>query len=88
MEMATSQVLIVLGMALIVVGFVVIVLAFLLLAAKSDKGGRISGGGAVIIGPLPIVFGTDRKTLKTVVLLSIVLTLSLLVVMIVSYFLR
>lgn len=86
--MATTQVLIGLGMALILVGFVVIVLAFLLLAAKSDKGGRISGGGAVIIGPLPIVFGTDRKTLKTVVLLSIVLTLSLLVVMIVSYFLR
>ncbi len=42
----------------------------------------------MIIGPVPIVFGTDKKALKTVLTLSIVLTLLLLAVTIISYILR
>ena len=78
------------GLALIFIGILMIVLAVLLLSVRSARRqgkGEVSAGGAVIIGPIPIIFGTDRKALKTVLLLSLSLTILLLVVMIVYYLL-
>jgi uncharacterized protein (TIGR00304 family) len=78
------------GLALIFVGILMIVLAALLLSVRSAKKqgkGKVSAGGAVIIGPIPIIFGTDKKALKTVLLLSLSLTILLLVVMVVYYLL-
>jgi len=40
-----------------------------------------------MIGPIPIIFGTDRKSLKTVVLLSLVLTMLAIVAMTLYYLL-
>jgi uncharacterized protein (TIGR00304 family) len=78
------------GLVLIFVGILIIVLAVLLLSvstAKKQEKGKVSAGGAVIIGPIPIIFGTDKKALKTVLLLSLSLTILLLVVMVVHYLL-
>jgi uncharacterized protein (TIGR00304 family) len=30
---------------------------------KKDENRRVRGGGVVVIGPIPIIFGTDRKAL-------------------------
>lgn len=76
-----------LGIALILIGVLIIVLAVLLFSLLSAKKGKVKGGGAVIIGPVPIIFGTDKKSLKTVLLLSLALTVLLLIVMIVHYLL-
>jgi len=76
-----------LGIALILIGVLIIVLAVLLFSLLSVKKGKVKGGGAVIIGPVPIIFGTDKKSLKTVLLLSLALTVLLLIVMIVHYLL-
>ena len=78
------------GLALIFVGILMIVLAVLLLSvrtAKKQGKEKVSVGGVVIIGPIPIIFGTDKKALKTVLLLSLSLTILLLVVMVVYYLL-
>ena len=85
--MADAGALTVIGMSLILFGVVILILAFFLASFKRGEGGKLSGGGAVIVGPIPIVFGTDKKALKTVLLLSIVLTLLLLIVMILNYIL-
>lgn len=78
-----------LGMALIVAGILVVLVAMLLLFILCIKGkARIKGGGAVIIGPFPIVFGTDKESLKTVLLLSVTLTILLVVITVLFYFLR
>jgi uncharacterized protein (TIGR00304 family) len=71
------------GIALVFVGIVIIIVAVLLLSIRSAGKGKVRGGGAVIIGPIPIIFGTDRKSLKTVVLLSLALTILLIVVMVI-----
>ena len=76
------------GIGLIFVGIVIIIVAVLLLSIQSGGKGKVRGGGAIIIGPIPIIFGTDRKSLKTVVLLSLALTILLLVVTIVYWLLR
>lgn len=75
-----------LGIAFIFVGVIVLLLAFLLLFFSGiKKGEKIRGGGAIIIGPIPIVFGADKNSLKMLLLLSIALTILLIVLMIIFH---
>ena len=83
--MIDSATLYALGIALIFVGVIVIAIAAVLLSVSGAKKGKVKGGGAIIIGPFPIIFGTDKESLKTVLLLSLALTLTLLVAMVVYY---
>lgn len=85
--MTTPEILYTAGFALILVGIGILALAILLLSIKSVGKSKVKGGGAVIIGPVPIIFGTDKKSLKTILLLSIALTVLLFVVFIVEYLL-
>lgn len=63
-----------LGVTLILAGISVIIIAVMLLFVSSIRGKtRVKGGGVVVIGPFPIVFGTDKESIKTVLLLSIAL---------------
>ncbi len=69
------------GIALVLVGLVIIFFATLLLFFASVKSrGEIKGGGAVIIGPFPIVFGSDKESVKLLLVLSIVIIALLLFV--------
>jgi uncharacterized protein (TIGR00304 family) len=74
-----------LGIALIFIGVLIIIVAVILLFILGTKKEKIKGGGALIIGPIPIIFGTDKKSLETVLLLSLVLTALLIVGMILYY---
>lgn len=73
------------GIVLILAGVVIIAVAVFLLSIRGAGKGKVRGGGAVIIGPIPIIFGTDKKSLRTILVLSLVLTVLLLVVIIVQY---
>lgn len=85
--MTAAEILSFAGIALIFIGVLIVALAALLRASRSDTKGKVRGGGAIIIGPVPIVFGTDKKTVKTVLVLSIVLMALVLAVTIVNYLL-
>jgi uncharacterized protein (TIGR00304 family) len=75
-----------LGMALIFAGIVVILIAALLLLIFNVKGeGKVKGAGAILIGPIPIIFGTDKKSIKAILLLSLALTIALIILIIISY---
>jgi uncharacterized protein (TIGR00304 family) len=75
-----------LGITLIFVGILIVLLAFLLLFYSSAKEiGKFKGGGALIIGPFPIIFGTDKESVRTVLILSIILTTLLLLAMVIFY---
>lgn len=75
-----------LGIALIFAGMLIILVAILLLFLSNVKGEeKVKGGGAIIIGPFPIIFGTDKETVKTILLLSITLTVLLVIVMLIFY---
>lgn len=76
-----------LGLLLVFAGFIVSLVAVILLILKAMKGKRkIKGGGAVIIGPFPIIFGTDKESVKMLLLLSIVLIVLIFIVMAFSYY--
>lgn len=83
-----TQTLYSLGTALAFAGMLIIIVeTALLLMSKSGKTGKARGGGVIIIGPIPIVFGTDKQSLKTALPLSIVLTALLIVLVIMLHFL-
>jgi len=82
-----SEVLYTLGLALVFAGVAIIIITIILLSVSSARKGKIEGGGAILIGPIPIVFGTDKKSLKAVLLLSLALTVMVVVAMVVYYLL-
>jgi len=69
----------ILGFALIFAGVLILLVAILSLFISSVKKQKIKGAGAIIIGPFPIVFGTDKESIKEVLLLSIILTILFLI---------
>ncbi len=75
-----------LGITLIFTGMLIILVAILLLFVTSIKGKeKARGGGTVIIGPFPIIFGTDKESIKTVLLLSITLIILLIIITVIFY---
>ncbi len=75
------------GILLIFAGFLIAFVAVVLLFFMTASGkGKIRGGGAVIIGPFPIVFGTDKESMRTLLLLVIALVVLVLVVMAFYYY--
>ena len=82
----SEQLLFNIGMILIFSGFLITLLAIVLMFFMSMKGGgKVKGSGAVIIGPFPIIFGTDKESVRTLLLLSIILIILVLLVMVFYY---
>jgi len=77
-----------LGIALTVAGIIIVLVAILMLFIFNIKSeAKIRGGGAIIIGPFPIIFGTDKESIKMILLLSIILTTLLVVTAVLFYML-
>jgi uncharacterized protein (TIGR00304 family) len=73
------------GFGLILVGVIILMVAAIL--ATRGKSGKTKTAGVIIIGPVPIVFGSDKKTAKTLMTLGIVLTVAIIVAMLIYYYL-
>ncbi|MEM3759940.1 MAG: DUF131 domain-containing protein [Candidatus Bathyarchaeia archaeon] len=74
------------GIAMVFIGIFIVLLAFVLLFYSGAKEPRkFKGGGALIIGPFPIIFGTDKESVRTVLILSIILTTLLIAAMVILY---
>ncbi len=86
-EVVDSVALYALGIALIFIGVLIIIVAVLLISVLGGKKDNVKGGGVILVGPIPIIFGTDKKSLKTVLLLSLALAVILVVAMVVHYLL-
>ena len=61
------------GTVLVLVGLGVMALA--LLSGGRRSGGEVKGGGVVMVGPIPIIFGSDAKWTSVAIVLAIVLVL-------------
>ena len=76
-----------LGIALIFVGIVVIVAAIIIASTRGAAKGKVKGAGVIMIGPIPIIFGTDKKSVKAVLVLALALVVLVIIAMVVYYFL-
>jgi uncharacterized protein (TIGR00304 family) len=74
------------GFLLIIFGFVLAFVAMILLAFRSARGSeKTRAAGVLLIGPIPIIFGTDRDSVKGLMILAIALMIVVLVVMFLPY---
>ncbi len=68
--------LVVIGIGIILVGFFVVFLATVIGGRSSGQGEeptKARGGGVIMIGPIPIIFGSDAKWASIAMALAIVL---------------
>lgn len=77
-------------LALLLAGFVIVFIGILIifLSLVSHGRGKVEGGGVVIIGPIPIIFGSSQKISILLVILAIILTVLVLLMYIVPLFIR
>jgi uncharacterized protein (TIGR00304 family) len=76
-----------LGIALVVVGVIIIISVAILASSRSSGKGKAKVAGIVMIGPIPIIFGTDKKSVKEVLLLALTVTIAIIIAMILYYLL-
>ncbi len=62
-----------LGLVLVLVGFGAVAVS--MLRGPRDDGVKVRGGGVVMIGPIPIIFGSDTRWASVAIVLAIVLML-------------
>ncbi len=67
--------LITLGFLLVLIGILVILAGMIIMIYQTLEKPETSvrGGGVIMIGPIPIIFGTDVAALKLVMIFAIVL---------------
>jgi len=76
------------GFLLVIFGFVLVFAVMIAMAFKSASGGSGKGqsAGIILIGPIPIIFGSDKNSVKVLVVLAIVLIAVVLTFMLLPYF--
>jgi len=77
--------LVVIGFVLLFVGILLVFVGFLYAALKS--GGAGEAGGVIVIGPIPIIFGTSERAVKIAVIAAIILMVLAIVLMLLPYWL-
>ncbi len=78
------------GTALVIAGIIVIVAAIITASARGAQKGKeskVKAAGVIMIGPIPIIFGTDKKSVKTVLALALALVVAAIIAMVVFYWL-
>jgi uncharacterized protein (TIGR00304 family) len=63
----------IIGVALILIGIFVVFISLLFALGKPDKDTEVRGGAVIMIGPIPIIFGSDSKWATLAILLAIAL---------------
>jgi len=85
--MADYSIFVIFGAALVIVGVMVIAAVVIRASMGTKKEGKVHGAGVIMIGPVPIIFGTDKKSVKSVLALALALTVALLIFLVLYYWL-
>jgi len=72
---------VVIGMVIIFIGFLIL---FIGMFSSSRKEGNVEAGGVIIIGPVPIVFGSSKNISTLMLILAIILTVIVLITYIIG----
>ncbi len=68
-----GELLIIAGIAMIFIGFFLVFIGTLMTAASGEA--EVESGGVIMIGPIPIVFGTQRGATLAMILAIILMLL-------------
>jgi uncharacterized protein (TIGR00304 family) len=56
-------------------GIILAIVAVIIIATCGRDARETKAGGILLIGPIPIVFGTDKQAVKLLIILAIILML-------------
>lgn len=77
------------GFMLIIFGFVLAFVVMIVMAFRSSgMSGKGRTAGIVLIGPIPIIFGSDKESVKILMILAIILIAFVLTFMLLPTFLN
>ncbi|GAB6147931.1 TIGR00304 family membrane protein [Stetteria hydrogenophila] len=82
--MQAYEALVILGFILIFVGVALIFIGTLALAFSSGREGKAEAGGVVLIGPIPLVFGTSWRATIIASIVAVVLMVLAIIVMLMA----
>jgi uncharacterized protein (TIGR00304 family) len=77
-----------LGIALVIAGIIVIVAVIIFASTGSGRKSKVQGAGVIMIGPIPIIFGTDKKSVKAVLGLALAPIIVVLIIFVANWLLR
>jgi len=60
------------GFGFILLGIGLIILGMILSSSGTGQSGQIQGGGIILIGPVPIIFGTSTEMLLPLIIIAII----------------
>lgn len=77
------------GWILIMAGLIISFIAVIIFIFRSAgrREGRFRGGALIMLGPIPIIFGTDKESVKILIILSAILIIIMLAFIIAMSFL-
>lgn len=77
-----------LGLAFVFIGIIIIVAVIILASIGGTKKGKVRGAGIIMIGPIPIIFGTDKKSVERILILALAITMVLIITFVYYWLLR
>jgi len=60
------------GLILVILGFILAFIAVILMAVRRGTPGQTKSAGLVLIGPIPIIFGSDKESVRVLLVLAVV----------------
>jgi len=72
---------------LVALGIIIVIIAIIIASTGAAGKGKVKGAGVIMIGPIPIIFGTDKKLVKSVLTLALALTITLVIATVIYYWL-
>jgi len=79
-----SSLLLLLGFALIFIGILLAIIDVIRSSAKREEEKRTEtrAGGIIFIGPIPIVFGSDKEITKWMLIIALIISILLIIVLV------
>jgi uncharacterized protein (TIGR00304 family) len=77
-----------LGIVLIVVGVILVIVSIITASSDLPSKSKVKGAGIIMVGPIPIIFGTDKESVKTILVLSVVLSVIVLITLVMFWLSR
>ena len=72
---------------MVVIGVIVIISTLILASSRRSEKDKAEVAGIVMIGPISIIFGTDKKSIKEVLALAFAVTVALIIATVLYYLL-
>lgn len=73
------------GLVFVAVGIIIVIIAIILASMRGSGNGKVKSAGVILVGAFPIIFGTDKKSVKTALMLALALTIAVVIAFMIYY---